>query len=102
MTPTETSQRPRQRSARRTARGRTKTTGQTNAAKRRNGEIRDGGRRFIKAYETTWDRIASYEDKVADKSKVDWVTDILRAQARVTRKVSRAYGSEARKLIGSP
>jgi hypothetical protein len=99
MTPIETSQRPRQRTARRAARGRTKTPAQTTASKRRNGEIRDAGRRVIKAYETTWDKIASYEDKVADKSKVDWVTDILRAQARVTRKVSRAYGSEARKFL---
>jgi hypothetical protein len=97
MTATETSQSPRQRSARRAGSGRSKT--QTNASKRRNGEIRDAGRQVIKAYETTWDKIASYEDKVADKSKVDWVTDVLRAQARVTRKVSRAYGSEARKLL---
>ena len=76
-----------------------KTTAQTTASRRRDGEIRDAGRRVIKAYETTWDKLASYEDKVADKSKVDWVTDILRAQARVTRKVSRAYGSEARKFL---
>jgi hypothetical protein len=100
MAPTETPQRPRQRSARRAGRGRTKTTAQTSANKRRNGEIRDTGRRVIKAYEATWDKIASYEDKVADKSKVDWVADIVRAQARLTRKVSKAYGSEARKLIG--
>lgn len=99
MTPTEAPQRPRQRSARPAGRGQTKTTAQTNANKRRNGEFRDAGRRVVKAYESTWDKIASYEDKVADKSKVDWVTDILRAQARVTRKVSRAYGSEARKLL---
>lgn len=99
MTPVETSQRPRQRSAGRGGRGRTNPTAHTTASKRRNGEIRDVGRQAIKAYETTWDKIASYEDKVADKSKVDWVTDILRAQARVTRKVSRAYGSEARKLL---
>jgi hypothetical protein len=99
MTP-EAPQRPRQRSARRAGRGQTKTTAQTNADKRPNGEIRDAGRRAVKAYESTWDKIASYEDKVADKGKVDWVRDIFRAQARVTRKVSRAYGSEARKLIG--
>ena len=99
MTPTETPQSPRQRSARRAGRGRTRASAQTIASKRRNGEIRDAGRRVIKAYETTWDKIASYEDKVADKSKVNLVTDILRAQARVTRKVSRAYGSEARKLL---
>jgi hypothetical protein len=100
MAPTETPQRPRQRSARRAGRGRTRASAQTTASKRRNGEIRDAGRRVIKAYETTWDKIASYEDKVADKTKVEWVTDVLRAQARVTRKVSRAYGSEARKLLG--
>jgi hypothetical protein len=100
MTPTETPQRPRQRSARRAGRGRARASAQTTASKRRNGEIRDAGRRVIKAYETTWDKIASYEDTVADKSKVEWVTDVLRAQARVTRKVSRAYGSEARKLLG--
>ena len=99
MTP-QAPQRPRQRSARRAGRGQTNTTAQTNADKRRNGEIRDAGRRAVKAYESTWDKIASYEDKVADKSKVDWVRDIFRAQARVTRKVSRAYGSEARKLLG--
>jgi hypothetical protein len=37
---------------------------------------------------------------VADKSKVDLVKDVFRAQARITRKVSKAYGSEARRLIG--
>jgi hypothetical protein len=99
MTPTETIQRPRQRSARRAGSGRTRTAAQTHANKRQNGEIRDAGRRVVKAYESTWDKIASYEDKVADKTKVDWVTDILRAQARLTRKVSKAYGSEARKLL---
>src|SRR5438270_2565208 len=100
MAPTETPQRPRQRSAPRAGRGRTKTTAQTTANKRRNGEIRDAGRRVIKAYESTWDKIASYEDKMADKSKVDLVKDVFRAQARITRKVSKAYGSEARRLIG--
>jgi hypothetical protein len=100
MIPAEEPQRPRQRSARRAGRGQTRTTAQTNADKRRNGELRHAGRRVVKAYEATWDRIASYEDKVADESNIDWVRDIFRAQARVTRKVSRAYGSEARKLIG--
>jgi hypothetical protein len=99
MTPAETSQRPRQRSDRRAGRARTSATTQTNANKRRNGEIRHAGRRVIKAYESTWDKIASYGDKVADKSKVDLVKDVFRAQARITRKVSKAYGSEARSLI---
>ena len=100
MTPAATTQRPGQRSDRRAGRARTSATIQTNANKRRDGEIRDAGRRVIKAYESTWDKIASYEDKVADKSKVDLVTDVFRAQARITRKVSKAYGSEARRLIG--
>jgi len=63
-------------------------------------DLRKAGRRVLKVYEETWDTVADYQDKAADKSRVDWLADVARAQARVTRKVSKAYGSEARKLIG--
>ena len=61
---------------------------------------RRAGRRTVRVYESTWGKVADLEDKVAEKIPVDWVTDVARAQARVTRKVSKAYGLEARKLIG--
>jgi hypothetical protein len=68
------------------------------------GDVRKAGRRTsrraVRAYESTWAKVADLEDRVADKSPVDWITDVARAQARVTRKVSHAYSLEARKLIG--
>jgi hypothetical protein len=62
-------------------------------------DLRKAGRRVVKLYEETWDTVADYQDKVADKSRVDWLADLARAQARIMRKVSSAYGTEARKLI---
>jgi len=61
---------------------------------------RKTGRRVVKVYESTWNKVADYQDKVADTSRVDWIADVARAQARLTREISSAYSSEARKLIG--
>src|SRR5688572_4278220 len=101
MAATKTPKNSRQRTARRDPSGQRRATGEP-AAKttRRNRETRDAGRRVVKAYESTWDKVADFQDTVADKSRVDWLADLARAQARITRKISSAYGAEARKLIG--
>ena len=68
-----------------------------------NEQVLDFGRKAgfgaVEAVETTWSTVADYQDKVADSTKIDWIADAARAQANLTREVTRLYSSTARDLL---
>jgi hypothetical protein len=57
------------------------------------------GNTYLDIYEKTLNSIADYQEKVAEKSQVDWVTTIANAQASFTRDLAGAYSSAARSLL---
>ena len=85
----------------------TKTASETEAATERIGELneqlldfgRKAGRSWLDAYETAVGTFADYQEKLADSTQVDWIASIAKAQAGVTRDVSRIYASTARELL---
>ena len=85
----------------------TKTANQADAAAESlrdvNEQFLDFGRKtsatLLDAYETTFKSVADYQDKVADTSQVEWVSNLAHAQAEFTRGVAKVYASTARGLI---
>jgi hypothetical protein len=85
----------------------TKTASQADAAAESlrdvNEQILDFGRKtsatLLDAYETTLKTVADYQDKVAETSQVEWVSNLAHAQAELTRGVAKVYASTARGLI---
>jgi hypothetical protein len=57
------------------------------------------GNTYLDIYEKTLNSIADYQEKVGERSQVDWVTTIANAQASFTRDLAGAYTSAARSLI---
>ena len=90
-----------------TATSQTKTANQTDAAAESlrdvNEQILDFGRKtgasVLDAYESTLKTFADYQDKVADTSQIEWVSNLAHAQAEFTRGVAKVYASTARGLI---
>jgi len=60
---------------------------------------RNAGTGFLEAYEKNLETYATYQDKVADQTKVDWLASIARAQANFTRDISRVYTKTAREVL---
>jgi hypothetical protein len=60
---------------------------------------RKAGVGFLDAYEQTARTFADYQDRVADNSQIDWVTNIARAQANFTREVIGTYTSIGREYL---
>jgi hypothetical protein len=85
----------------------TKTANQADAATESlrdvNEQIIDFGRKttatVLDAYETTLNSVADYQDKVAETSQVEWLSNLAHAQADLTRGVAKVYASTARGLI---
>ena len=90
-----------------TATSNTKTANQTDAAAESlrdvNEQVLDFGRKtgatILDAYESTLKTFADYQDKVAETSQIEWVSNIAHAQAELTRGVAKVYASTARGLI---
>ncbi len=61
--------------------------------------IKSGGESALEAYERTLKTVADYQDKVADTSQVEWISNLAHAQAELTRGVAKVYASTARGLI---
>jgi hypothetical protein len=57
------------------------------------------GNRYLDIYEKALNSIAGYQEKVGERSQVDWVTTIVNAQASFTRDLANAYSSAARSLL---
>ena len=87
-----------------TASSNTKTANQTDAAadslRDVNEQVLDFGRKasasVLDAYETTLKTFADYQDKLAESSQVEWVSNLAHAQAELTRGVAKVYASTAR------
>ncbi len=66
-------------------------------------QVLDAGRRaglsYLDAYDATARTVADYQERFAASTKVEWIAAAARAQANVTREVSRAYTSTARDLL---
>jgi hypothetical protein len=85
----------------------TKTANQADAAAESlrdvNEQILDFGRKtsatVLDAYESSLKTFAGYQDKLADTSKVEWISNFGHAQAELTRGVAKVYASTARGLI---
>lgn len=60
---------------------------------------RTAGLSYLEAYERTLHNVADYQERVAENSQVDWVTNMLRAQASFTRDVTGAYAASTRDLL---
>ena len=57
------------------------------------------GNTYLDIYEKTLNSIADYQEKVGERSQVDWVSTIANAQADFTRELAGAYTSAARTLL---
>ncbi len=66
-------------------------------------QVLEAGRRaglsYLDAYDATARTVADYQERVAGASQVEWVASAVRAQANLTREVSRVYTSTARDLL---
>ena len=60
---------------------------------------RNAGASFLDAYEKNVKTFADYQDKVAETSQVEWISNLAHAQAELTRGVAKVYASTARGLI---
>jgi hypothetical protein len=57
------------------------------------------GLQLLEAYEANMKTVADYQDKVADVTPVEWVATAARAQANLTREITRVYGATTRDLL---
>ncbi len=68
-----------------------------------NEKVLEVGRRLagstIDSYERAAFTVADLQEKVADASRVEWVTTVASAQAGLTRELTKAYTKAARELL---
>ena len=60
---------------------------------------RKAGVSLLDAYESTAKTVADYQDKLADQTQVEWIASAARAQANLTREVSKVYANIGRELL---
>ncbi len=60
---------------------------------------RKAGSAYLDAYERTLKSIVEYEERLAGASPVDWVRNVIEAQAEFTREVGNLYASTAREFL---
>ena len=60
---------------------------------------RRASNRYLDNYETLLERVISIQQKLAEQSRNDAISSLVTAQTNLTRQVSTAYTSAARKLI---
>lgn len=68
-----------------------------------NDRILDASKRtsaaVIDSYEKAFHTYADLQERVGEASPVEWVTTVTKAQADLTREVTKAYTSAARDLL---
>jgi hypothetical protein len=90
-----------------TATSSSKTANQTDSAtdtlRDVNEQVLDFGRKasatVLDAYESTLKTVADYQEKVAETSQPEWISNLGHAQAELTRGVAKVYASTARGLV---
>jgi hypothetical protein len=60
---------------------------------------RSAGLEFLDAYERTLRTFADYQEKLADASQSDWLTQMMKAQANFTRDVVSAVSEVSRTTL---
>jgi hypothetical protein len=60
---------------------------------------RSAGLEFLDAYERTLRTFADYQEKLADASQSDWLTQMMKAQANFTRDVVSAVSEASRSTL---
>ena len=60
---------------------------------------RKAGVSLLDVYESTAKTVADYQDKLADQAQVEWIASAARAQANLTRELSKAYANTGRELL---
>jgi D-tyrosyl-tRNA(Tyr) deacylase len=53
----------------------------------------------LDAYESSMNSLADYHDKVAETAQVEWIVTASRAQAKLTREITKAYTTTTRELL---
>ena len=68
-----------------------------------NERILDGGKQaggaYLDAYEQALQSIADYQEQIAKSSDVEWVTNIVDAQAKFTRELTKVFVSAGRDAL---
>lgn len=57
------------------------------------------GGAYLDTYEKALESIADYQETVAKRSDIDWVSTIVDAQAKFTRELTKVYISTGRALV---
>ncbi len=60
---------------------------------------RKAGSSYLDAYERTLKTIADYQAKMAEATPIDWVQNVIEAQATFTREIGNLYASTAREFL---
>jgi hypothetical protein len=60
---------------------------------------RKSGLAYLDSYESTLNRLADFEEKVAQAGQIDWITELANAQAGFIRDVTAAYTRAAREML---
>jgi hypothetical protein len=61
---------------------------------------RDASRKYLDTVETSWKRVADFQEELGKASGTGLLVGLGRTQANVTREVSGAYLRAARKIVG--
>jgi hypothetical protein len=60
---------------------------------------KEAGVSFLEAYEDMVKTFADYQDKAADSTQVEWLSQAAKAQADFTRSLSKLYADSAREML---
>ncbi len=60
---------------------------------------RKAGGAYLDAYERALKSIVDYQERLAGASQVDWIRNVIEAQAEFTREVGNMYASAAREFL---
>jgi hypothetical protein len=60
---------------------------------------RKAGGAYLDVYERSLKTIVDYEESLANATAVDWLQQVLEAQANLTREIGEMYASTARDML---
>lgn len=60
---------------------------------------RKAGNTYLDAYESMLNTLVSYQEGLASATPVDWIQNVLEAQANFTRELGNLYASTARDAL---
>ena len=60
---------------------------------------KQAGGAYLDAYEKTLESIADYQENAAKPTDVEWISNVVDAQARFTRELTKLYVNTGRELL---